>query len=395
MVKRYPKVRSRNGKHYYRYDVMDPRTGKRKQKETKGYASPKEAYQAGLIIEEELRKGIYVDEKKILVSEWADQWLSLYAESGRVKNSTIRIRTSEVKRLKNEIGMMKLKDVSPLHCQKILNKMKGDGKAKNTISSFNVTISMMFRKAVQAGILQVNPAQKIEMPSFQQTVEELENDIELPKFLEKEELSIFLKECKNTDRAQFYHMMFTLAYTGMRIGELLALKPADIDFSNKQIRITKTLYYSEGTLNFTLNTPKTNSSKRTIDVSENVIKIINKQLAWRNEFKMSRRDEYFTGHDFLFVNAFKYPGYPCTLKSVQKFMKGILRNLSLNEKLSPHSLRHTYTSLMAEAGVELTAIQKLLGHQSDRITELIYLHVTKAKKKEAVEKLDELMSSLL
>jgi integrase len=64
---------------------------------------------------------------------------------------------------------------------------------------------------------------------------------------------------------------------------------------------------------------------------------------------------------------------------IQRTMKRLLIDAKLPETLSPHSLRHTYTSLMAEAGVELEAIQRLLGHKNDRVTRDIYLHVTKAQ----------------
>ncbi len=75
-------------------------------------------------------------------------------------------------------------------------------------------------------------------------------------------------------------------------------------------------------------------------------------------------------------------------------MKRILKRAGLNEKLTPHSLRHTQTSLLAEAKVSLEQIMDRLGHSDDHTTKNIYLHVTKELKKDASQKFGLLMKSL-
>lgn len=71
-----------------------------------------------------------------------------------------------------------------------------------------------------------------------------------------------------------------------------------------------------------------------------------------------------------------------------------LKTPILNESLTPHSLRHTHTSLLAEAGVGLQEIMERLGHKDDDTTRNVYMHVTKTMKKEASHKFGELMRSL-
>lgn len=75
-------------------------------------------------------------------------------------------------------------------------------------------------------------------------------------------------------------------------------------------------------------------------------------------------------------------------------MRRLLKLSGLNEMLTPHSLRHTHTSLLAEAGVGLHEIMQRLGHKDDDTTRNVYLHVTKTKKKEASHKFGQLMSNL-
>ncbi|WP_413309792.1 tyrosine-type recombinase/integrase [Bacillus sp. 1P10SD] len=73
-------------------------------------------------------------------------------------------------------------------------------------------------------------------------------------------------------------------------------------------------------------------------------------------------------------------GYPVD-KNVRDRMKRLLRIAGLNEDLTPHSLRHTHTSLLAEAGVSLEQIMDRLGHTDNQITKNVYLHVTQEMKK--------------
>ncbi|WP_375540981.1 tyrosine-type recombinase/integrase [Paenibacillus tyrfis] len=64
----------------------------------------------------------------------------------------------------------------------------------------------------------------------------------MPEYLEKEELVALLRAAKEYSSVQGYSILFTLAHTGLRIGELLTLKTSDIDWTNRRINITKTLY---------------------------------------------------------------------------------------------------------------------------------------------------------
>ncbi|MFD1883944.1 tyrosine-type recombinase/integrase [Paenibacillus wenxiniae] len=394
-AKRYPKVRElSNGRFTYRYSVINSETGKRKQKETRGFSTAKEAYQEGLRIEEEIARGIYIEESKLLVKDWADKWLEIYSSSGRVKPSSIHTRRSNLSVLKRKLGFLKLKDVTPMIYQDMLDDMKKEGKQKNTISNFHTTAKMMFKKAKQLELIAKNPTEDAEIPVYSKTVEELETEEEIPRFLEKNELATLLKVSQEHGDTQMYHALFVLSYTGLRVGEMLALKLSDIDRINKRIKVAKTLFERGGIKKFKLIPPKTKSSRRSVDLGSSVLKIISKQEAWRNEFIMFRRNEIHNVGDFLFLNQKTLPGYPLSEGDVLDFMKKMLKKSGLNESLTPHSLRHTYTSLMAEAGVELPAIQRLLGHSNDVITQTIYLHITKTKKKEAVDKLDSLMSGV-
>ena len=109
---------------------------------------------------------------------------------------------------------------------------------------------------------------------------------------------------------------------------------------------------------------------------------------------MKHRDIYHD-QDFIFTSFDdELPGYPLYLKKVGNRMTRLLKLAELNDELTPHSLRHTHTSLLAEAEVSLPQIMERLGHKDEDTTKNVYLHVTKEMKKEASQKFKELMENL-
>ncbi|MEK4715025.1 MULTISPECIES: tyrosine-type recombinase/integrase [Sporosarcina] len=102
----------------------------------------------------------------------------------------------------------------------------------------------------------------------------------------------------------------------------------------------------------------------------------------------------YYNEEFVFANYHRYPGYPILIKLVETRMARLLKKVDLNLGVTPHSFRHTHTSLLAEAGVGLEEIMDRLGHQDDEVTRNVYLHVTNEMKKEASNKFSELMRSI-
>jgi len=205
---------------------------------------------------------------------------------------------------------------------------------------------------------------------------------------------LFLKTAKQHGLEHDYLVFLILAYSGIRAGELIALKWKDIDFVNHTINITKTLYKpSNNALKYQLGTPKTRKSRRKIIVDEDVIDALKEHKKVQEEVIERLGDAYYN-QDFIFAKMQRQYGYPIVIKNVRDRMKRLLRIACLNGNLTPHSLRHTHTSLLAEAGVSLEQIMDRLGHTDDQITKNVYLHVTQEMKKEASQKFGELMRSL-
>jgi integrase len=145
---------------------------------------------------------------------------------------------------------------------------------------------------------------------------------------------------------------------------------------NQIISITKN--YSNpnnNTVKFLLVTPKTKKSRRKVVVDEAVINALKFHKVNQEKFIQQLGDAY-NNQDFIFAKTERQPGYPIVIKMVQLRMARLLALVNLNLELTPHSLRHTHTPLLAEAGVALDQIMDRLGHSDDQITKNVYLHVS-------------------
>ncbi|AJD83041.1 tyrosine-type recombinase/integrase [Paenibacillus larvae] len=379
----------------YIIDVgINPNTGKRKQKKKGGFKTKTEAQEAAALLVAELSQGTYVEEKNNTFEEYAKEWLSEYQATGTVKISTVRIRKKGIKLLLPYLAKLRISIITAKQYQHALLDLHDKGYSNNTIVSAHQTGRMIFQRAIELKIIKNDPTSSAVIPKRQRTIEDLETEKEIPKYMEKEELALFLQTAKEKGLDRDYAIFLTLAYTGMRVGELCALKWSDIDFSEQTVSITKTYYNPNNNIkNYTLLTPKTKSSKRVIIVDKKVLDELEQLQAEQKRIKMFFRKTY---HDKNFVfsqQGEENAGFPTYPKLVALRMTRLLKLAGLNTKLTPHSLRHTHTSLLAEARVSLEQIMQRLGHRSDETTKNIYLHVTKPKKKEASQKFAELMSS--
>lgn len=114
------------------------------------------------------------------------------------------------------------------------------------------------------------------------------NEPEIPKYMKKEELNLFLKTAANQGLELDFLIFPTLSYTGMRVGELVVLQWDDIDFDKHTIRIIKTYYNPKNnTVQYSLGTPKTTGSARTIVVEPEIIQSLKDLKAFKKRLKNS------------------------------------------------------------------------------------------------------------
>lgn len=387
--------RKRGEKWSYTIDIgKDSVTGERKQRTKGGFNTKKEAQSDAATVLHELSKGTHINETDMLFKDFAQEWLHYYADLGSVKESTVRVRKHEIGLLMSYFKNSLIRGVTKRMYQHALNDLMKQEYANNTISGAHGTGRMIFKRAVELDMIKIDPTQFARIPKTKKTVEQIESEEDIPKYLEKEQLAHFLTTAAEKGLDGDHTIFVTLSYSGMRAGELCALKWKDIDFDEGTISITKTYYNpTNNAVEFKLQTPKTFKSRRVIEVENVVIQELEKHRATQREFKMSMRNSYHD-EDFVFAMTGKHPGYPIFLKTIENRMARLLKLAELNTDLTPHSLRHTHTSLLSEAGVPLEEIMDRLGHQDDDTTKIVYLHVTKTRKKEASKKFGDLMKNV-
>lgn len=376
--------------------VYDPKTGKKKETTRRGFNSKGEAEIAARQLANELDMGKGFNNNPITFSEFAKKWLDIYEKERGVKPGTIRIRNHEINNLNSHFENIRMVDITWQMYQEALHKLEKKF-AHQTVDGIHRTGRMIFKKALQLEVIKKDPTEYAYLVKKKQTVEELESLNELPKYMEKDELAVFLKTAYQKGLHLDYPIFLTLAYTGLRIGELCALKANDLQCKNNTyfLNITKTYYNPKNNIkNFELVTPKTKSSIRKVDIDDLVVHALKEIMELNKQLSEEFGREY---HDqgFLFVNNSSYPGYPIYPKIIEQRMKRLLKLAKLNEELYPHSLRHTHTSLLAEAGVSIERIMKRLGHSDDKTTKNIYLHTTEEIRKRDSEKFGSLMKNVL
>lgn len=218
--------------YYFVIDLpRDPVTNKRRQKKRRGFKTKKEAQAAATALEYELQNGVYVQETKLSFKDFSEQWLNYYEKVGMVKISSVRARKNEIYIWQKYFNIIPISNITKKMYQDALFKMKDSGLKDNTISGVHGCGRMIFKRALELDLIKSDPSQFAKLPKTQQTVDDIERRVEVPKYLEKEDLALFLKTAKEQGLEGDYEAFLTLAYTGMRIGEFVVLRESDIDFN--------------------------------------------------------------------------------------------------------------------------------------------------------------------
>lgn len=188
--------------------------------------------------------------------------------------------------------------------------------SKNYVDSIVASTNMIFKYAYYMKLIKVLPNEGIKRPKKRLSVEELESSEFKKKFLEKDELFEFLNVAKNQHAPlNSFEVFTTLAYTGCRAGEILALKWSDIDFENNTISITKTYYNpNNNKKKYQILTPKTESSIGKISVDPNVIHMLKK---YKLNIQDKWKDELYIDNDFVFTD---YNDYPLVIRKLSTWI---------------------------------------------------------------------------
>lgn len=377
-------------KNNWRYRISlgkNPTTGKYEYISKTGFKRKSDAKHHAELIERQIRNGDYIAPSSTTFKQVADDWLKQYSNEAKV--SSVRAREKAIHHAISRFGTYPIQKVNKRLYQSFVDDMTTQF-SKNYVDSIVASTNMIFKYAYDMKLIKVLPSEGIKRPKKKMTVEELEGNELRQKFLEKEELFEFLQVAKYQHASlNSFEVFTTLAYTGMRAGELLALKWSDIDFDNNTISITKTYYNpNNNKKKYQILTPKTESSIGKISVDANIIQLlkdykVNVQDKWKNEL--------YVDNDFVFTDN---NGYPLVIKKISQWIQSIMKQTNIDKNISTHSFRHTHCALLIEAGVHIKEIQERLRHKDINTTMNIYAKITNSYKKDASHKFSQLMKNV-
>lgn len=278
--------------------------------------------------------------------------------------------------IKPVIGNMNITAVKPMHCKKVLKDM--DSKyAGSTIRQTFITMGTMFKSALMNDIITKHPMDGVRYSKPIRAVDDI-------KYMTVEEQRIFLETAKSSHNYKQYALILE---TGLRTGELVGLTWDNIDWNNRTLSVTKTLEFRYKQKDWRAGPPKTQTSYRTIPLTERAFDILQELYKERTTRKesdlLSRSLEYIdrkTGktatlvmRDLVFINW--RTGEPTKNSSYDTHLYKLCDTAGIR-RFCMHALRHTFATRAIEYGVQPKSLQKLLGHSSIKTTMDRYVHVS-------------------
>ena len=350
-------------------------------------------------IKDMLNKAVYenkmhlnVIDNNIILNEWYLKWLEIHKYKVIRENTKRQYAQIYKKHIKSELGKMKLREITHLQVKGLLKKLDKNGYHYETQNKVRILILDMFNKAMIDHYALENPAKGIRL------VRDEEKDI---RVLTPEEQTEFFDCCKGT----FYDNFFIVAVsTGLRPGELCALRWEDIDFKKNEINVTRTLVYQkfEGDTKkeFHIDPPKTKSSVRKIPMNKQCVTALKKQRMQYNVIMSKSSAKPLEGlEDLLFTTKF---GTPINAQILCDAIKAIVKQINLCrddleqfDVFSGHCFRHTFATRCFEAGIQPKTVQLYLGHASLQMTMDLYTHVLDDHKQEEMSKLENTLEVVL
>lgn len=342
--------------------TRDPETGARRWRtETvKGDKSEAEARLNVLLVEAEANRG-YVTSDKLTVGQYLERWLEAKREA--VKPTTWRSYRVYLARWRPTLGDIPLTKLHPLDVQAALAKIAGSATTKKDSL---ITLRTSLRQAVKWRLIPTDPSVGVLSPEARGRELNVWNEEEVQRFL-----LVAQKETR-------LYVLFTMALnTGMRQGELLALRWTDIQ--DRVAVITRSLGWINGNSTPIFQEPKTRSGRRKVPFGVGMDQLLRERRKRQLEERL-RAGGKWEHNDLIFCTQL---GRPLHDSAVRDTLAMVIRKADL-PPIRFHDLRHTHATLLLRQGINPKVVAERLGHASVGITLDTYSHILPDTQQEAV-----------
>lgn len=303
--------------------------------------------------------GIRVEEQGRTAASWIDDWVKTYKEPV-VSPKRMQAIEYEVKRIKGAIGNKPLKAVTQADLQRIVNSRIG--MSQDAISKTAGMIKAIFKSAVQNRLLAISPADALEIPK---------GSTGSHRALEPDEISIVIKAAKTGHRFGIAAMV--MLFAGLRKGEAADLN--DTDITKEFINVSRAVEYvvNQGRVK----EPKSDAGKRSIPI-------------------MPPLKPFLEGLEGYIIK--RRSGETLSLQSLRKSFGSFLLLCSQIAghpvSFRCHDLRHTYATMLYDAGVDVKTAQIWLGHATPALTIKLYTHLSQARQQTSIKAASKHFSSV-
>jgi integrase len=322
----------------------------------------------------QLNRGEYLEPSVITFAEFQDIWMKKYAiGEGQIRASTINLYDGHFRNhLIPSFGSIQLSNIGVEDIQGFKAEKTASGLSAQTVKHLLRLLRQMLDHAIDWGYLRENPAKKVRNPK----VPRKEMD-----FLTAQEVGTFLNQVPN----KWYPFFLTAIVSGLRIGELFAMKWSNLDWNRGQYFVRETWLRPRGGHPSSIAEPKTETSAAPVDLTPTCLQVLREHRHQQTEGRF-RTGEDYEDMDLIFATPKGTPLDPWNV--TKRVFNPALKAAGLR-RIRFHDLRHTCTSLLIAQGESPKYIQTQLRHASVEITFDRYGHLFPNTNREAAKRLDE------
>lgn len=305
--------------------------------------------------------------------DWLLDWIEDYVRHTTKRKTCIRYTAIVEQHIIPNLGDYEITELDVVTIQKFVthllekgNLKTGEGLSANSVNAIITVIQSSLETAQRVGVCKEYVGDKIKRPKAK------EKQIACFSCTEQKRIE---QAIKNSKKDKLFGILLSL-YTGLRIGELLALEWSDVDFAKCELSITKTCYDGKdekGKFCRVIDTPKTASSIRVIPIPKQL-------LRYFKEIKKRSESKYVVGNGTKGISV----------RSYQKTFSSLLNQLGLPHR-GFHSLRHIFATRALECGMDVKTLSEILGRKNPTITLNRYAHSMMEHEKDMMNKLGELL----
>jgi integrase len=354
----------------------NPVTGKRETRYHSFKGTKREAQAALTRLTAEAQRGSYVEATTETVGAFMDRWSRDWATANVSPKTLERYNELIRNQVHPHIGSRPIQKLRPIDLNSLYAKLLRGGLAPRTVGHVHRLLHRAFSFAMTWDVVQKNVASSVRPPRVP------EEEIEI---IREDDIKAVLQKL----RGQPLYPIATLALaTGMRRGELLALRWQDVDLDSGTVRVERSLEETKaGGLRF--KEPKTKQGRRLITIPPSIITEL------RAHWKDQQERRLAIGAGKASADALVFPawnGSPRSPNSLSKEWKAAMTEAEI--EVSLHALRHTHASSLIAAGVDVLTISRRLGHASPSITLDVYGHLFKNTDDRAAQAIEALFGKV-